>query len=166
MSPFEKAFAAARKAGEKEFTFNGKRYNTRRADDPPTRREAVEEAREKAAPVGSGGKTRPELEMRAMQATAAPPEGHVLQQAHQYATRGLGHFANVTRDAIGLGPVEGGEGLRTVERLGNWVDEKGRNVALGRSDPLHRVAPHGTGLDQAMMRAWALRQRQPEEFML
>jgi len=33
MSEFSKAFASARKAGEKEFTFNGKRYNTKTADD-------------------------------------------------------------------------------------------------------------------------------------
>lgn len=29
---FEKAFAAARKEGKKEFTFGGKKYNTKRAD--------------------------------------------------------------------------------------------------------------------------------------
>lgn len=32
-SEFGKAFAAARKAGEKEFTFNGKQYNTRLKED-------------------------------------------------------------------------------------------------------------------------------------
>jgi hypothetical protein len=32
-SEFGKAFAAARKSGEKSFEFNGKKYNTRTADD-------------------------------------------------------------------------------------------------------------------------------------
>lgn len=32
-SEFGKAFAAARKAGEKEFSFNGKRYHTRTAEE-------------------------------------------------------------------------------------------------------------------------------------
>lgn len=35
MSKFSDAFAAARKAGKKEFKFNGKSYNTKRADDTP-----------------------------------------------------------------------------------------------------------------------------------
>jgi len=33
LSEFGKAFAAARKAGDKEFTFNGKQYNTRLKED-------------------------------------------------------------------------------------------------------------------------------------
>lgn len=33
MNNFERAFAAARKAGKKEFTWSGKKYNTKLADD-------------------------------------------------------------------------------------------------------------------------------------
>jgi hypothetical protein len=41
-SEFGKAFAAARKAGDKTFTFNGKKYNTETRDDVVRRRnEAV-----------------------------------------------------------------------------------------------------------------------------
>ena len=35
-SEFGKAFAAARKAGDKEFTFNGKKYNTKLASEETT----------------------------------------------------------------------------------------------------------------------------------
>lgn len=35
MSKFGKAFAEARKAGKKNFSFGGKSYNTKRADDVP-----------------------------------------------------------------------------------------------------------------------------------
>jgi len=35
-SAFGKAFRAAYDAGEKEFTFNGKRYNTKMADENPS----------------------------------------------------------------------------------------------------------------------------------
>lgn len=34
MTNFEKAFAAARKAGKKEFSWNGGKYNTKLADSP------------------------------------------------------------------------------------------------------------------------------------
>jgi hypothetical protein len=36
MSKFEKAFAAARKSGKKEFSFGGKSYNTKLKADAPT----------------------------------------------------------------------------------------------------------------------------------
>ena len=34
LSAFEQAFASARKAGDKTFEFGGKKYTTKRADDP------------------------------------------------------------------------------------------------------------------------------------
>jgi hypothetical protein len=43
-SEFGKAFAAARKGGEKEFTFNGKRYNTRTADEEAASKKAASDA--------------------------------------------------------------------------------------------------------------------------
>jgi cell pole-organizing protein PopZ len=49
MSKFGDAFAAARKAGKKEFTFNGKKYHTRTKEDETKRAKAT-------APVETSGK--------------------------------------------------------------------------------------------------------------
>lgn len=47
---FGKAFSAARKAGKKEFTYRGKRYNTKLAGETPSRAPTPS-----AAPRGSSG---------------------------------------------------------------------------------------------------------------
>jgi hypothetical protein len=47
-SAFGKAFRAARNAGDKEFTFNGKQYNTRLADEEPKKPKAPTEVEKKS----------------------------------------------------------------------------------------------------------------------
>lgn len=51
MTNFEKAFAEARKAGKKEFTWNGKRFNTKLKEDVAKSNATV---RPKAKPAGHG----------------------------------------------------------------------------------------------------------------
>jgi hypothetical protein len=46
-SAFGKAFRAARKSGDKEFTFNGKQYNTRLAEEEPKKSKAPTEVQKK-----------------------------------------------------------------------------------------------------------------------
>jgi len=46
-SAFGKAFRAARESGDKEFTFNGKQYNTRLAEDEPKKPKAPTEVEKK-----------------------------------------------------------------------------------------------------------------------
>lgn len=53
MASFGKAFSSARKAGKKEFTWKGKRYNTRLAGETPSRAPTPS-----AAPRGSSGASR------------------------------------------------------------------------------------------------------------
>lgn len=53
MASFGKAFSSARKAGKKEFTWQGKRYNTRLAGETPSRAPTPS-----AAPRGSSGASR------------------------------------------------------------------------------------------------------------
>lgn len=57
MSPFETAFASARKAGKKEFTFKGKRYNTKLKEEakvaPRARPTASKVEGPKARPVAA-----------------------------------------------------------------------------------------------------------------
>ena len=46
-SAFGKAFRAARESGDKEFTFNGKQYNTRLAEEEPKKSKAPTEVQKK-----------------------------------------------------------------------------------------------------------------------
>lgn len=59
LSEFEQAFADARADGLKEFTFKGKRYTTRRADDPPE----VQYVGDKKPVLGERGPRRPEFKI-------------------------------------------------------------------------------------------------------
>jgi hypothetical protein len=59
LSEFEQAFADARKDGLNEFTFKGKRYSTRRKDDPPD----VQYVGDKKPVLGERGPRRPEFKL-------------------------------------------------------------------------------------------------------
>ena len=59
LSEFEQAFADARKDGLNEFTFNGKRYSTRRKDDPPD----VQYVGDKKPVLGENKPQRPEYKL-------------------------------------------------------------------------------------------------------
>jgi hypothetical protein len=59
LSEFEQAFADARKDGLNEFTFKGKRYSTRRKDDPPD----VQYVGDKKPVLGEQGPRRPEFKL-------------------------------------------------------------------------------------------------------
>jgi hypothetical protein len=59
LSEFEQAFADARKDGLNEFTFRGKRYSTRRKDDPPD----VQYVGDKKPVFGEQGPRRPEFKL-------------------------------------------------------------------------------------------------------
>ncbi len=59
LSEFEQAFADARKEGLNEFTFKGKRYSTRRKDDPPD----VQYVGDKKPVLGEQGPRRPEFKL-------------------------------------------------------------------------------------------------------
>jgi hypothetical protein len=61
MSEFKKAFAAARAAGDKEFTFGGKKYHTRtKEEEAKKRKPSADEARANATsdPIGEMNKQR------------------------------------------------------------------------------------------------------------
>jgi hypothetical protein len=119
MTPFEKAFARARAAGETEFTFNGKRFNTRRADGKPLPLPAASDFQ----PAQGSGEATP-LRRDILHAMAAqPPEDtrNPMQKGHGAIMTGLGHAGNVVRSVVGMGPVEGAEDLNTVPRLQAWA---------------------------------------------
>jgi hypothetical protein len=59
LSEFEQAFADARKEGLNEFTFKGKRYSTRRKDDPPD----VQYVGDKKPVLGENKPQRPEYKL-------------------------------------------------------------------------------------------------------
>jgi hypothetical protein len=59
LSEFEQAFADARKDGLNEFTFKGKRYSTRRKDDPPD----VQYVGDKKPVLGENKPQRPEYKL-------------------------------------------------------------------------------------------------------
>lgn len=57
MATFGKAFAAARKAGEKEFTFNGKKFHTRtKEEDVELKRNTEDQRRLQAAAASERAK--------------------------------------------------------------------------------------------------------------
>ena len=59
MSGFKTAFAAARKAGKKEFSYNGKRYNTELKETAkPKARNSSSSTKPKARPSSSAPKSR------------------------------------------------------------------------------------------------------------
>jgi len=174
MTPFEKAFAQARAAGETEFTFNGKRFNTKRADNKPLPAKpgaaparaapAAEQSRSPVTdndaddiqlPVGAGpGPLRKDI----MDAIAAqPPEDtrNPMQKAHETVMAGLGHMGNVVHSLVGMGPLEGAEGLNTVPRLQQWGrDLAGENQAM---QARHDVQPSPMGAMMGRARSKALR---------
>lgn len=55
MATFSKSFAAARKAGKKEFTYEGKKYNTKLASDTP--KKGPTPTSRQGADKGSGGRS-------------------------------------------------------------------------------------------------------------
>lgn len=56
MAGFKSSFAAARKAGKKEFTWNGKRYNTKLASDSKTPAKGPVPSSRTGQDKGSGGR--------------------------------------------------------------------------------------------------------------
>ena len=60
LTAFQQAFADARDEGKAEFTFNGKRYTTRRADDP----KGVQFLGNKPPVLGEQGERRPGTELK------------------------------------------------------------------------------------------------------
>lgn len=73
LTPFQQAFADARDEGKAEFTFNGKRYTTRRADDP----EGVQFVGNKPPVRGEQGPRRPGTELKDTRFTT--PKGTVVK---------------------------------------------------------------------------------------
>lgn len=61
LSKFGAAFAAARKAGKKEFTFGGKRFNTKMAADTPKKAPTPTAApRRQSGATSTAGKVKPQ----------------------------------------------------------------------------------------------------------
>ena len=98
MSPFEKAFAAARKAGKKTFEFKGKSFHTELAESAPKDRPKAE-ARPKARPSSEARpKARPFTEAK----PKATPKSDAKQPDRPVSrTPGIRRDFKMTGDGVG-----------------------------------------------------------------
>lgn len=90
MASFKESFAAARKAGKKEFTWNGKKYNTKLKGGSSTKKKASTGGGKASKPATKGGRTassapksasRPKARSKTAPArTSAPPKRGTMKK--------------------------------------------------------------------------------------
>lgn len=140
MTSFEKAFAAARKAGKKEFTWNGKRYHTRlksetKKKSPPTPSPRPDRKKEekKSTPTPSPRPTR--LDRIAVSGSGSKEKG--VPRPTPRPKTGEKKKKSETgnwKPALSIGPVRIGGNVKDYEEYRKSKKERDKNK--GRSSGL------------------------------
>ncbi len=117
MSKFGDAFAAARKAGKKEFTWNGKRYNTKLKEETTS-------LKPKARPDRSG---KPKVDSTA----PGKPSGDTVIKAA--VVKGSGGGATKTAAAASKASAKDAKADRTAPKKPAYRDPKMPDISRGRN---------------------------------
>jgi hypothetical protein len=130
MSPFERAFASARRQGLKEFTFGGKRYHTRTREEEAARKSSYPPSDEPDAQVAASNRQPTNAEA----ATGGDPDeentDNLLERMHKAVVAGGKDVSNVARLAVGLNELYPERPMGPIRRMGHTrtTTNKARNL--------------------------------------